>query len=290
MSIKPLSFLTLWAGLASAGATSLAAVPMPVAAQAATVKNMDSASAPHDPAMTNAAFSEADPRVTEADRLFREHRVTESLQMLEDILDVQPESYQALLAAARSAIAQGLLAEGSDIQNQWYRIGESTALRATEVVPKGLDGLYWLMTAKGLRAVQSGAADASALGREVYDLAHQILAVDSLHAGAHHALGVLNYEVRKLSRIKRFIARYFLGGGVMGLTSWEDAERYLTRAVELRPNYILFHLDLGSMYLNRGRKEEARSHFERALELPVFEPPDGRFQVMAERHLAETLD
>ena len=114
--------------------------------------------------------------------------------------------------------------------------------------------------------------------------------MDSLHAGAYHALGVLNYRVRRLSGLERWVARNFLGGEVMNLTSWEDAERYLTRAVELRPEYILFRLDLGRMYLNRDRKEEARSQFQRVLELPVLEPPDPRFQAIAERRLAETLD
>ena len=70
----------------------------------------------------------------------------------------------------------------------------------------------------------------------------------------------------------------------------EDAERYLKRAIALRPEYILFHLDLGRMYLSRKRMEEARFHFPRVLELPLLEPPDTRFQVIAERRLAETLD
>ena len=147
---------------------------------------------------------------------------------------------------------------------------------------------FW--TAKGLLALQAGAKEASELGQEVYDLAHQVLAKDSLHAGAHHALGLLNYRVQKLSFIERFVARTFLGAGVMNLTTWEDAERYLKRAVELRPDYILFHLDLGSMYLNRKRMEEARVQFERALELPLFEPPDTRFQETAEIRLAETFN
>ncbi len=81
-----------------------------------------------------------------------------------------------------------------------------------------------------------------------------------------------------------------MGADVIKLTSWDDAERYLTRAVELRPEYILFHLDLGKMYLARKRMEEARIHFQRALELPILEPPDDRFQQRAERRLAETLD
>ena len=242
--------------------------------------------------MADPARSGIDPRISEAHDLFLDHRVLESLQVFEDVTDEFPTNYEALWGAARSAIAQGLLSRGRDIQNQWYKIGESYARRATEVEPDDLEALYWLLTAKGLRAVRSGAREASALGQEVYDLAHQVLETDSLHAGAYHALGVLNYRVRRLSGLQRWVARNFLGADVMNLTSWEaaDDERYLTRAVELRPEYILFHLDLGSMYLTRDRKEEARRHFQRALELPVLEPPDPRFQETAERRLAETLN
>ncbi len=193
-------------------------------------------------------------------------------------------------AAARSAVAQGLVSSGREVQNQWYKIGESYARRATEVDPDDIEGLYWLLTAKGLRATRSGDREASALGGEVYDLAHQVLEMDSLHAGAHHALGYLNFRVRRLPGLARWVARNFLGADVMNLTNWEDAERYLTRAAELRPDYILFHLDLGRMYLNRDRKEEARRHFQRVLDLPVLEPPDSRFQAIAERRLPETLN
>ena len=260
---------------------------------AAAQTNTDSGpnSGPGLKTIVDPARSGIDPRISEAHDLFLDHRVMESLQLFEDVSDEFPENYEALWGAARSAIAQGLLSrERRRIQNQWYKIAESYARRATEIEPENLVGLYWLLSAKGLRAVQSGAREASALGGEVYDLAHQVLDMDSLHAGAYHVLGVLNFRVRSLSWIQRFVARNFLGGGVMSLTSWENDERYLTRAVELRPEYILFHLDLGRMYLHRKRMEEARIQFQRVLELPILEPPDPRFQEIAERRLAETLD
>ena len=236
---------------------------------------------------TRTAF---DPRIAEAHELYRDHQVMESLQLFEDVIDDAPETYEPLWAAARSAIALGILSRGREIQNQWYQTGESYARRATEVEPEGLVGLYWLLSAKGLRAAQTGGQEASALGGEVYDLAHEVLEMDSLHAGAHHALGVLNYRVRRLSAIERFVAQNFMGAEIMNNTTWEDAERYLTRAVELSPDYILFHLDLGRMYMARDRKDEARAQFLRVLELPAIEPPDIRFQMIAERRLGEILD
>ncbi len=277
--------------LSTLGAILLVVQPL-AAREIGAQTNTDSRTSPGagSQASADAAPSEVDPRIPEAHDLFADHQVVESLQLFEEVIDEYPEMYEALWGAARSAIAQGFLAGGREIQKQWFKIAESYARRGTELEPDSLEALYWFMSAKGLRAVRSGGGEASDLSGEVYDLAHQVLAMDSLHAGAHHALGVLNYRVRRLSGFERFIARNFLGGQVIGLTSWEDAERYLTRATELRPEYILFHLDLGRMYAHRNRMEEARVQFRRALELPLLEPPDIRFQEMAERQLAETFN
>ena len=272
--------------------TTLLVVPPVAAAQIGLPTSPDSGPipGPDSEAISDQARAGIDPRISEAHDLYLDHLVMASLEVFEDVIDEFPENYEALWGAARSSVAQGLLSESTRIQNQWYKIGESYARRATEIEPDNLVGLYWLLSAKGLRAVQSGGRAASALGGEVYDLAHHVLEMDSLHAGAYHALGVLNFRVRSLSGFERWVARTFLGADVMNLTSWENAERYLTRAVELRPEYLLFHLDLGRMYLHRERMEDARSQFQRVLELPLLEPPDSRFQETAERRLAETLD
>ena len=172
-------------------------------------------------------------------------------------------------------------------QNRWYKVGEEYARRATVVAPDGIDGLYWLLAAKGLRSVQTNPLDASRLGTEVYDLANGLLAMDSLHAGAYHSLGVLNYEVMKLTWVERLIATRLLGNRPFRLTSWENAETYLRRATELEPEFIRYQLDLGKMYLKRKQMELARRAFRTVLELPAVHAPDVVFQEVAAELLQE---
>ncbi len=123
MSTKLLRNLTLCSALAVAGATLLTTAPTPASAQAPVAGNADTVSAHHEAPTVSNAVPQPDPRVREADELFREHRVTESLEILEDLLDSEPESFQALRDAARSAVAQGLLSRGRAMQNQWFKIG-----------------------------------------------------------------------------------------------------------------------------------------------------------------------
>jgi tetratricopeptide (TPR) repeat protein len=233
-------------------------------------------------------WQSSDPRIVRGEQLHFDHRAAESLEAFENIIAAEPDNYDALWRAARAAVVMGLLAHGTEIENQWFMNAEDFARRATEIEPDGIDGLHWLVASKGLRSVQTNSLDASRLGSEVFELAHRILEMDSLHAGAIHALGVLNYEVQKLSSTERFIATRVMGNRAFRLTSWEDAERYLTRAVELAPDFILYWLDLGKMYLERENMERADEVLQRVLELEPVHPPDAELQKVATRLLART--
>jgi len=229
-----------------------------------------------------------DPQIDLGDKLFFENRAEESLDVFESIVEAHPDNFDALWRAARGAVVMGLLAHGTEIENRWFMRGEGYARRATALQPDGLDGLYWLASSKGLRAVQTSAINASRLGTEVYELAHRILEMDPLHAGAYHSLGVLNYEVQKLKPIQRFVATRIMGNRAFRLTSWDDAEKHLARAVELEPEFILYHLDLGKMYLERKQMTLARQAFQTALDLPAVYVPDPGLQEVAEMLLAKT--
>jgi tetratricopeptide (TPR) repeat protein len=159
--------------------------------------------------------------------------------------------------------------------------------RAVAAEPGGVDGTYWHGVAVGRRAMNASPGYAVELAQVSYEDAHAILAVDSLHGGAHNMLGKLNYEIMSLSRIKRGVARTFMSNPALDDTSWENAEYHLTRAVEVWPEFVLFHFDLAQFYRKRGRRDEAIAAFRRAIELPAVHPTDHSLQQQAREILTE---
>lgn len=100
-------------------------------------------------------------------------------------------------------------------------------------------------------------------------------------------LGKLNYEVMTISRVKRAIARTFMGNDALDDTSWENAEYHLARAAAVWPDFVLFHFDLAQLYRRRGRKDEAITSFREALSLPAVHPTDRRLHEQAREILID---
>ena len=210
----------------------------------------------------------------EAEALYRDQRPREALARLEEYLDLQPDDYQARWKAARAAASVGLLQQTEEEQNPWFLRGIAHGEKAMDLDPTGVDGLYWLTVNKGRLSFTLSPRATAAMAQEVYLLAHRILAVDTLHAGAWNALGKLNFEVMRLSAFERLLARVFLGNDALRRTSWEKALTYQQRAVELDPANPLFRLDLGVVYLFTGRHVLAAEELQRALDLPLRHPGD----------------
>lgn len=221
-----------------------------------------------------------------ADELYFSGRPEASLASLRAALRSRPSDFEALWRAARAAASAGLLEEGVEAQNGWYRRGAEYGRRAVRARPERVEGHYWRAANAGLHAVQAGAPRRIVgLGEVVYAEATRTLELDPCHAGGHNVLGRLHFEIMRLSFLERLLGRLLLGGDALAEASWEGAERHLSRAVELDPDFILYRLDLGRLHLRRERPERAIRELGAALRLEPVHPPDRKFQERARRLL-----
>jgi tetratricopeptide (TPR) repeat protein len=74
-----------------------------------------------------------------------------------------------------------------------------------------------------------------------------------------------------------------VGRGFMLLDDHTNAERYFVDALALDQNYAPAHLNLGILYLNTGRSEQAQSHLQAA----VLLDGDGASGSQAQQILSE---
>lgn len=127
-------------------------------------------------------------------------------------------------------------------------------------------------------ALTRGLKERVRMAVEIRELALRAIAADSTHDGAHHLLGRWHAEVRRLSGLKRMIAKSILGGGVFGKASWSEARAHLERAVALDPARIFHRLDLGKICLDLGDLACAAAAFRSAGELPARYAIDPQYQ------------
>jgi len=191
--------------------------------------------------------------------------------------------YEALWRAARASATLGLFSERRRAHEEWYDRAEVYARRAAELDPARTEGPYWIIVSQGRRALRAGALKASSLAEAVRRGAHEILARDPSHAGAHDALGRLYLEVLTLPRIHRILARLLAGRAAVAEATWEAAESHLRQAVELAPDVVIYRVDLARLHVAQQDWAAASEDLEAAQSLPIVTPADTVFQREASR-------
>lgn len=212
--------------------------------------------------------------VDRGDRLHERMRPLEALEAYREVLAREPESHQALWRAAREAVSLGMIAADESAGVRWYEEAERYARRAVEIAPEAAEGHLWLAVAAGRRALHEGTRTRARLGYLAREKALEVLSMDSLAPAAHHVLGQWHAEVMRLSPLARFMAARLPGNAALGEASWEMAEHHLARAAELAPHALIHHLELGRVYLDRGRPEEAEAHLREVRDRPALDPAD----------------
>lgn len=159
-----------------------------------------------------------------------------------------------------------------------YARAELLAQRAVILAPESADAYFILATAIGRAALTKSRKERVRRAAEVQQDALTAIGLDQSHDGAYHVLGRWNAEIMRLSSMERFVAKSFMGGGVLGQASWHNAQMYLQRAVTLNPRWIYHRLDLGLVYVDVGNYAAAREQFEVIATLPVADVGDPMYK------------
>ena len=236
----------------------------PIMAASESLATANMAAAPVGPA-------EAIAFVADGDRAHAAMQPTIALAAYERAIALDSNYYDALYKAAGEAVELGLFETNKPIMTAYFDTALAFAHRAVTAYPTGSDGHYMLARVEGRAAMAVSGGNRIQVGKNVRNEALLSLKYDSLNPGALHVLGVWNAEVMRLSGFERFIARTLLGGGILGKANWHDAQSYMEKSVAVDPNRIIHHLDLGLIYLDVGKKRQAREQFELVMAMPLRE-------------------
>ncbi len=192
-------------------------------------------------------------------------------------------------------ILQKISRQYSDLTNDTSDLAEKKRLctgalayaqRAVALAPADPVNVLSLAICYGKLGLYSDTRTRIEYSRLVRQHAEQALARDPAYDYAHHVLGRWHYEVATLGATKRFLVRLIYGG--LPPASTADAVRHLQRAVELSPDTLSHHVELGFALLADGQPAAARRAFEHALTLPTREKHDDEARRRARDALAKS--
>lgn len=237
-------------------------------------------------ATTTASGQSPTADLAAGDREYRAMRAEAALAHYERALAAEPDNFEALWKASRSALD---LASGSlpsdERRARLFQAGERYARRALELNPDDAEGYFSLARALGLASRSLGVRDKVRHATAIRTNALECVRLNPRHSGCHHILGVWNAEVMRLGSFERVIARNFLGGRALGAASWPNAIHHLEQAAALAPRRIIHRLELGDVYRDRRDFAAARREYEAALRLEPADYNDQRYKTQAEAGL-----
>ena len=98
------------------------------------------------------------------------------------------------------------------------------------------------------------------------------LQLDPKNDTAWHILGRWNRVLADVNTLKRTLAGMLFGKLPKG--SNEEAERDMKKAIAINPNRLMHYIELGRIYAQMGRKDDARTYINKGLAMPDAEKDD----------------
>jgi len=227
--------------------------------------------------------------IVKGDEFYVQFNDQEALAQYLQALKLEPANYEALWKTARAYVDLGDLLDPSlkDLrakQMATYQLGEDYARKAVKANANDSWGYFDLAAAMGKRLLLLGAGEQVKMSKQVKSYIDKAIALDPNNDLAYHALGRWQRRMAEIGGLKRLLG-VFLGGIPKG--SFEESQKALKKAIEIKPTYGNHHLELGRTLLALKKYKEAAQEFQACIDAPVITSKCHLYKKEAEKELAD---
>lgn len=200
-----------------------------------------------------------DSLASKAAAYFEEAEEEEALETYLNVLDKEPEHFEALWHTALLHARIGFRMDSKKEMENYYKRSLEIAEKTLELYPdSGYSHFVYALT-QGRMSDISGSSTRIKKSHIVKEHADKAVELLPNYGPAWHLLGIWNSEVANIGSAQRFAAGVFSKGLPDGASN-EKAEEYIKKALELKPEQVIrFKLDLARHYDRSGQKQKALS-------------------------------
>ena len=215
----------------------------------------------------------AESLIAKGDDFDRLLEAREALQFYLPANKIEPDNIVLLVKIARQY--RHMMSDTSAKQEK-LRLGNLSlefALRAADLAPKNAEAQLSPAISYGKMLPYMKTRDQIDATPKIKASVERALALDPDNDTAWHILGRWNRVLADINSVKRVLAKAIYGN--LPVTTNEEAERCLKKAIAINPNRLMHYIELGRIYAQMGRKEEAMENIRKGLAMPEQEKDDA---------------
>lgn len=160
-------------------------------------------------------------------------------------------------------------------RDEQRRLGEKSleySQRAVATDPNNATAQLGLAIGYGRMAPYLDNKTKIAYSKQVKEHVDKALKLDPSLDYGYHVLGAWNYELASFNPVLRTVVKLIYGE--LPAASYDDAVKNFKKAIELAPQRVVHHIELGRTYAALGQKDQARAEINKGLALPSREKDD----------------
>lgn len=178
------------------------------------------------------------------------------------------------IARLNIAIAESFGKKETARRMPYYNKAVEYGKKAVELDPRSAEAHTWYAAALAVKADKIGAKEKLNRAAEIKRELDRAVELNPNNDVAWSLLGSYYRQLSKIGWVKRLIGGTFVGKVPKG--NPQAAEQALKKAISLNPRVIRHYHELGLLYLDLDRRQEALQALQTALRKPVLMKSDRR--------------